>query len=85
MEFADLVNRVGLRGIKKVAEHLHCQEESTTFRIVGWTSVAVAIAALGLYVGHELRSRYKFRQRTPYDIFSHAGDSIPTADYGVGI
>ena len=66
-------------------KYLHCRNESTAFRIVGWTSVAVAIAALGLYAGHELRSRYKFRHRTPYDYFSHAGDSIPAADYGVGI
>lgn len=45
----------------------------------------VGIAALGVYIGYELRSRYKFMRRTPYDIFSHAGDSVPAAEYGVGI
>lgn len=60
-------------------------ETGSAFRIVGWTSVALGIAAVGLYVGRELRLRYKFSKRTPYDIFSHAGDAVPTADYGVGI
>ena len=61
-------------------------DESCLFRIVGWASVALGMAALGLYVGRELRLRYKFNKRTPYDIFSHAGDAFPAADYyGVGI
>ena len=53
--------------------------------IVGWTSVAVGIAAVGLYVGRELRARYKFNHRTQYDFFSHAGDNVGTPDYGTGI
>jgi hypothetical protein len=53
--------------------------------IVGWTSVAVGIAAVGLYLGRELRARYKFNHRTPYDFFSHAGDSVCAPDYGTGI
>jgi hypothetical protein len=61
------------------------QEEGSAMAIVGWTSVAVGIAAVGLYVGRELRARYKFNHRTPYDFFSHAGDSVPAADYGTGI
>jgi hypothetical protein len=61
------------------------QEEGSAMTIVGWTSVAVGIAAVGLYVGRELRARYKFNHRTPYDFFSHAGDSVPAADYGTGI
>ena len=68
-----------------MAESVRCQEENTAVCIVGWTSVVVAIAALGFYIGHELRSRSKFKKRTPYDFFAHAGDSVPTADYGVGI
>ena len=64
---------------------MHLREEGIPMRIVGWTSVAVGIAALGLYVGHELRSRYKFKRRTPYDFFSHAGDQIPATEYGMGI
>ncbi|HEX3939966.1 MAG TPA: hypothetical protein VHX11_00625 [Acidobacteriaceae bacterium] len=58
---------------------------SKAFRVVGWTSAVLGIAALGLFVGHELRSRYKFNQRTPYDFYAHAGDRAPVADYGVGI
>jgi hypothetical protein len=85
MSFADLVSRFRLRGIKEVAKSMGSLEDKTTYKIVGWTSVAVGIAALGLYVGHELRSRYKFKRRTPYDFFAHAGDSVPAADYGVGI
>ena len=64
------------------------QEEGSAMAIVGWTSVAavaVGIAAVGLYVGRELRARYKFNHRTPYDFFSHAGDSVCTMDYGTGI
>jgi hypothetical protein len=61
------------------------QEEGSAMAIVGWTSVAVGIAAVGLYVGRELRARYKFRHRTQYDFYSHAGDSVCTADYGTGI
>ncbi len=62
------------------------QEEGSTMAIVGWTSVAVVgIAAVGLYVGRELRARYKFNRRTQYDFFSHAGDSVCAADYGTGI
>ena len=61
------------------------QEEGSAMWIVGWTSIVVGIAALGLYVGRELRARYKFNRRTQYDFFSHAGDSVCAADYGTGI
>jgi hypothetical protein len=61
------------------------EEEGSAMWIVGWTSVAVGVAAVGLYIGRELRARYKFNHRTPYDFFSHAGDSVCAADYGTGI
>jgi hypothetical protein len=62
------------------------EEEGSAMWIVGWTSVAVVgIAAVGLYVGRELRARYKFNHRTQYDYFAHAGDSVCAADYGTGI
>jgi hypothetical protein len=60
-------------------------EEGSAMWIVGWTSLALGIAAVGLYVGRELRARYKFNHRTQYDFFSHAGDSVCAADYGTGI
>ncbi|ACO34493.1 hypothetical protein [Acidobacterium sp.] len=61
-----------------------CNKDSALFRYVGWTSVAVGVAALGVYVGRELRLRYKFNRRTPSDFYAHAGDEMPT-EYGMGI
>lgn len=57
---------------------------SRALRAVGWTSVALGITALGLYVGYELRVRYKFNHRTPADFYSHAGEEM-SAEYGMGI
>jgi hypothetical protein len=53
--------------------------------VLGWASAAVGIAALGLYVGWELRVRYKFNRRTPSDFFSHAGDEGTSTEFGMGI
>ena len=58
--------------------------EGTAFRVLGWFSVGMAVAALSIYVGRELRSRYKFKKRTPYDFYSSAGES-QTAEFGMGI
>lgn len=85
MKLVSIVRWIPLSGEGRLAEFVESHEEIAALRVVGWTSVALAIAAVGLYIGHELRSRYKFRRRTPYDIFAHAGDSIPAADYGMGI
>jgi hypothetical protein len=57
---------------------------SGALRAIGWTSAALAVTALGLYVGRELRQRYKFNRRTPSDLFSHAGEEMG-AEYGMGI
>lgn len=62
----------------------NCDKGCPLFRYMGWTSVAVGVAALGVYLGRELRVRYKFNHRTPSDFYSHAGDEIQT-EYGVGI
>lgn len=56
-----------------------------TLKTIGWVSVGVGAVALGVAIGRELRQRYKFNRRTPYDYYSHAGDATPDADYGVGI
>ena len=58
--------------------------ESSTLKIVGWLSVGVAVAVLGIAVGLELRSRYKFKRRTPYDFYAHAG-ARPAGEFGLGI
>ena len=54
---------------------------SKTLRVITWFSVGMAVAALGIFVGAELRSRYKFKKRTPYDYYSNAGEN----EYGVGV
>jgi hypothetical protein len=59
--------------------------DSYAIKTIGWASLALGVAAIGVYVGRELRQRYKFKRRTPYDFYSHAGDSMPSADYGMGI
>jgi hypothetical protein len=58
--------------------------ESMTLRVIGWFSVGMALAALGIFVGRELRSRYKFKRRTPYDFYSSA-DERQTREFGMGI
>ena len=60
------------------------KSESNTLRVIGWFSVGMAVAALGIYVGAELRSRYKFKRRTPYDFYSNAGEQ-QASDFGMGI
>lgn len=57
---------------------------SVALRAIGWTSAALAVTALGLYIGREIRLRYKFKRRTPSDFFSHAGEEMGT-EYGMGI
>jgi hypothetical protein len=53
-------------------------------RTVGWISAGVGAVALGLVVGREIRQRYKFNRRTPYDFYAHAGDE-QELEFGVGI
>ncbi|HMG88265.1 MAG TPA: hypothetical protein VK574_21225 [Terracidiphilus sp.] len=60
------------------------QDDSKTLKVIGWVSVGMAVAALGLYVGREIRQRYKFNKRTPYDFYSNAGNRQST-EFGVGI
>jgi hypothetical protein len=69
------------------AETLDQAEESnekTTLRVITWFSVGMAVAALGIYVGSELRNRYKFKRRTPYDFYANA-DEQQAGEFGVGI
>jgi len=56
----------------------------TTLRLIGWFSAGMAVAALGIYLGTELRSRYKFKRRTPYDFYSNAGEQ-QASEFGMGI
>jgi hypothetical protein len=61
------------------------EKESHLIKTVGWISAALGAVALGLLVGRELRIRYKFNRRTPYDMYSHSGDELGDVDWGVGI
>lgn len=62
-------------------------QESAVLRTFGWVSAGLGAVALGLFVGRELRQRYKFNRRTPYDFYAHSGDELEIQDmeFGVGI
>jgi hypothetical protein len=59
-------------------------KESSTLKWIGWLSVGITVAALGIYVGREILIRYKFKRRTPYDFYAHAGEK-QTGEFGLGI
>ncbi len=62
---------------------------TTAARTIAWLAVGLGVVAAALVAGRELRIRYRLRKRTPYDYFSHAGDTVENgteyAEYGVGI
>lgn len=60
------------------------KKETKALQIIGWFSVGMAVAALGIYLGAEMRSRAKFKKRTPYDFYSNAGER-QTGEFGVGV
>lgn len=60
------------------------KKDSKALKIIGWLSVGMAVAALGIYIGAELRSRSKFKKRTPYDFYAKGGESDAN-EFGVGI
>jgi hypothetical protein len=61
------------------------KKESKLFKTVGWVSAGLGAVALGIVVGNEIRQRYKFNRRTPYDNYAHAGDVHYDTDAGIGI
>jgi hypothetical protein len=60
------------------------QAGSSVLRVITWFSVGIAVAVVGLFVGAELRNRYRFNRRTPYDFYSKAGKQR-ASEFGVGI
>jgi len=58
---------------------------STLLRNVGWVSAGITVLALGVVIGREIRQRYKFNRRTPYDFYAHSGDQAQDVEFGVGI
>ena len=69
---------------ESLAPEVEEMNESNALRLIGWFSVGMAVAALGIFVGREMRSRYKFKRRTPYDFYANAGEG-PTSEFGMGI
>ena len=59
-------------------------DESTLIKAIGWISAGLGAVALGLFIGREMRQRYKFNRRTPYDFYSHSGDE-KDIEAGLGI
>jgi hypothetical protein len=64
---------------------LASEEESTMLKTLGWISAALGAVAIGLVIGREIRHRYKFNRRTPYDLYAHSGDEMQDVEFGVGI
>lgn len=60
------------------------KKDSKALQMIGWFSVGMAVAALSIYLGIELRSRAKFRKRTPYDFYANAGEQ-QASEFGVGV
>ena len=59
-------------------------KETSTLKVIGWLSVGVAVAAVGIYLGREMFCRYKFNHRNPYEFYAHAGEK-QTGEFGLGI
>jgi hypothetical protein len=70
-----------LRAAEEAAEE---KGERSTLRVIGWFSVGMVVATIGIYLGKELLSRYKFNNRTPYDFYSNAGEQ-QVGEFWVGI
>lgn len=60
------------------------ESTSPILKTLGWMSAGAGALVLGLVVGFELRQRYMFHRRTPYDRYAHAGASLGD-DFGLGI
>jgi hypothetical protein len=79
------------RSLRKAADKIESSVEGvqksghSLARTVGWVSAGVTALALGVVVGREIRQRYKFNRRTPYDFYAHSGDQATDVEFGVGI
>ena len=61
------------------------KEGRLVLRNIGWVSAGITVLAVSVVVGGELRRRYKFNRRTPYDLYSHSGDRMRETEFGVGV
>jgi hypothetical protein len=71
---------------RQIEEAVGLEHSGTSVaRKIGWVSAGVTVLALGVVVGRELRQRYKFNRRTPYDLYAHSGDRAQEVEFGLGI
>ena len=63
------------------------REDKAIVSRIGWVSLGVGVAALGIYIGRELRLRWVYNHRSPYDFYSHSGEEMDFigAEGGVGV
>lgn len=73
-----------VEAIPPIAEPEQEPSGSAALRVLAWFSVGMAVAAVGIFVGVEMRSRYRFKRRTPYDFYSNAGEQ-EAGEFGVGV
>jgi hypothetical protein len=79
------------RSIRKLGDQIEDSVSGAThgghnlLRNIGWVSAGVTAVALGVVVGREIRQRYKFNRRTPYDFYAHSGSRSQESEFGVGI
>ncbi len=64
-------------------------ESRIVMRNVGLVSAGITVLAVSVVVGRELRQRYKFHRRTPYDFYAHSGErnrrTAQDLEFGMGI
>ncbi len=86
MGFSFTTRRLGRKvaALSSVSDLPDAETALPLLKTVGWVSAGVGALALGLVVGREIRQRYKFRRRTPYDFYAHSGDKHEM-DFGLGI
>ena len=87
MKFSFTTRPLGRKGATSLSTISALPDEDTAsplLKTVGWVSAGVGALALGVVVGREIRQRYKFNRRTPYDFYAHSGDK-QEMDFGLGI
>jgi hypothetical protein len=87
MKFPRSLRKLGGQ-IEDTLDHVTSTGRTSTrvvLRNVGWVSAGVTALAVGVVVGREIRQRYKFNRRTPYDVYAHSGDQAQDVEFGVGV
>ena len=77
-----------LKNLPQKVESAFEQDSAGAGRLLlaaAWVVGGLGVVTLGLLAGRELRGRYKFKRRTPYDYYAHSGDRSAGLDYSVGI